>query len=251
MEQYFSDVTESSKNLYLANMRRLNDGVTPKNIAFLKKLDSVDEKLMKMCENTRRTYLIPILKIFKDYKVKKYYNHYSKMLDELKKNTSHEKTEKDKTNWIQNLDIETKKGSLEELIHGLYTKLPPRRSLDYVNVKLCEPVDEKENYYHNKKFYFGNYKTAGTYGRQIVEVPEDLDDIIQEYIKNNSKEFLIPNWSSLKNNRILNKIFGASVNMLRKKHATDLHAKPMKALEQTAVDLGNSPATLVAHYIKH
>ena len=251
MESFFNDVTESSKKLYLANMRRLNGGIVPKNVAFLKKIDMIHEKLIKMPDNTRRTYLIPILKIFKDYKVKKYYNHYSKMLDELKKTNSHDKTEKDKKNWVQNLEVETKDGSLEHLIHALYTKLPPRRSLDFVDVKLCEPVDEKENYYYNKKFYFGKYKTAGTYGRQVVDVCDELDEIIQEYIKNNSKEFLIPNWSSLKNNRMLNKIFGASVNMLRKKYATDKHAKPMKELEQTATQLGNSPATLVAHYIKH
>lgn len=250
MDSFFNDVTESSKKLYLANMRRLNDGVAPKNIAFLKKIDVIHEKLMKMPDNTRRTYLIPILKIFKDYKVKKYYNHYSKMLDELK-STTHEKSEKDKKNWVKDLEVETKEGSIEQLIHALYTKLPPRRSLDFVDVKLCEPINENENYYHNKKFYFGNYKTAGTYGRQVVDVCDELDKIIQEYIKNNSKEFLIPNWSSLKNNRMLNKIFGASVNMLRKKYATDKHAKPMKELEQTATDLGNSPATLVAHYIKH
>ncbi len=250
MESYFNDVTESSKKLYLANMLRLNDGKPIKNIAFLKKIDVIHDKLMKMCDNTRRTYLIPLLKIFKDYKVKKYYNHYSKMLDELK-TTSREKTEKDLKNWIETLDVETKDGSIEQLIHALYTKIPPRRSLDFVNVKLCEPVDENQNYYYKKKFYFGNYKTSGTYGRQIVDVCDELDSIIQEFIKNNSKEFLIPNWSSLKNNRMLNKIFGASVNMLRKKYATDKHAKPMKDLEKTATDLGNSPATLVAHYIKH
>jgi hypothetical protein len=265
MDGYFADVSDSSKKLYKANLKRLNGGTMPKSITFLKKTDEIKDKLMLFKPNTRRTYIVPILKIFKDYKVKKYYEFYTKLLEELNTDnpTTNIKTEKEAADWvsddlIQAIEQRFKENPdtmlLEHLVFSLYTRIPPRRSLDFVDVRVCEPVEGVlTNFYYNKKFYFNNYKTAGTYGTQIVEVPDELDEIIQKWMAINPTGVLLPNWSATRNTRIMNKLFGQgiSVNAIRRAYATKHHAQPMKDLEDTANAMANSPATLVKHYIKY
>jgi hypothetical protein len=265
MDGYFADVSDSSKKLYKANLKRLNGGTMPKSITFLKKTDEIKDKLMLYRPNTRRTYIIPILKIFKDYKVKKYYEFYTKLLEDLveEQPQTNIKTEKEAENWvsddrIQAIEQRFKENPdtmlLEYLVFSLYTKMPPRRALDFVDVRVCEPVEGTDNnFYHNKKFYFNRYKTAGTYGEQIVEVSDELDEIIQKWLSVNPTGILLPNWSATRNTRVCNKIFGQgiSVNMIRKAYATKHHAQPMLDIQNTATAMANSPSTLVADYIKY
>jgi hypothetical protein len=252
----FSDVSENSKKLYISNLVRLNGGKVPKTIAFLKKTDVVGEKLMTYKPNTRRTYIIPILKLFKDNKVKKYYNFYYKMLMDISNPDNTEKTEKEVTNWIEpemiaNVEKKLDDKSVEYLIFSLYTKTAPRRSLDYANMVVGKPTDDNtKNYYYRGKFYFNRFKTAKTYGQQIVDVPAELDKIIQHHAKEG--EPLLPSMNSVKMTRMLNKIFGKkiSVNMLRKYYVTTKYGDTMKELKDDASDMGTSVGTLKNNYIK-
>lgn len=264
MDGYFANVGESSKKLYKANLMRLNDGKMPKTIAFLKRTDAIKDKLMAMKVNTRKTYIIPIMKIFKDHRVKKYYAFYAKLLDDLETEqpTIKVKTPTEEERWVSDELIEATekrlkdnpKKLMEYLLFSLYTKIPPRRALDFMEVHMCEPQDEfSKNYYHDKRFYFRNYKTAKCYGEQIVEVPDELDEIIQKWMLVNKTDLLLPKWTAPRNTRVLNGIFGAgiSVNMIRKSYASKHHAQPMVDLQETATAMGNSPGTLVKDYIKY
>jgi hypothetical protein len=67
----------------------------------------------------------------------------------------------------------------------LYTLTPPRRALDYANMLVEKPDENKKenNYYHDGKFYFQNYKTKDKYKTQIVDVPLELDKILKVWLK--------------------------------------------------------------------
>lgn len=220
LSQIFSkkpNITESSKNLYIKNLVRLNDGEALKNLNFLKDDTEVFKKLEKYKPNTRRSYIISIVSLLKcledDKKTSKMYEKYSKYLDEinkeLKDNTS--KTEKEVDNWITQDDVKTKftslcsildtiKGKkkiteteyadlLNCLILGLYTLQAPRRNADYqkcVVLKKNNPdILEKMNVLdlEKNKFLFSNYKTKGTYKVQEVEISPELRTIIDLYLK--------------------------------------------------------------------
>ena len=130
-----------------------------------------------------------------------YYPYLVKLNQSTKDNT--EKTESESTNWITKEDIDLlnekyysfvsdikskrkitdqqKDMLLDYLVYSLYTKTIPRRGLDYTKMKIGNPIesDKEYNYYWKGKFYFNNYKTKGTYGTQIIDVPSELETIIK------------------------------------------------------------------------
>ena len=68
LDKLFTDknISSSSKNLYIKNLTRLNDGGQIKNVNFLKDLDSIHQKLEKYKPNTRRSYIISIVSLLKE-----------------------------------------------------------------------------------------------------------------------------------------------------------------------------------------
>jgi hypothetical protein len=155
-------ISDSSKNLYLKNLIRLNDGQPIKNLNFLKDVDAIKKKLDELKPNTRRTYIISIVSLLKSLidqpKMKKLYEKYYPLLEAINKDlkTSNEKTPKETDNWINQEEIKSKfeelKSKFEELklstnkkkitevqynklldalLLGLYVLQKPRRNLDY------------------------------------------------------------------------------------------------------------------------
>jgi len=288
MEKLFQNVSESSRKLYLHNLKKLNDNKEPTTLKFLKETNKVFEKLNELKENTRKTYLIAIIKALKDSGTKvnqKLYDVYYPELEKLNKKyqDTTKKTGGELTNWITDEEIDElnetfgkfvsliknkrklnekeKDTLLDYLVFSLYTKTIPRRGLDYVKMKIANPIDaDKEyNYYWKGKFYFNNYKTKGKYGQQVIDVPTELQEIIKLYLKFKPKDidFLLiknekPFVSTTYITNILKKIFDkqVGVSMLRKYFATKHLAKGKKDLAETAKAMGNSSATLSNHYIK-
>ena len=87
--------------------------------------------------------------------------------------------------------------------------LPPRRSLDFSELKIRNFDVKTDNYCKSGKFYFDKYKTS----RTIVDLPKELNTIIKKWIKINTKDFMIystngKQLSCPQITRILNKIFG-------------------------------------------
>lgn len=209
------NITESSFKLYVSNLKRLNNGVEPKNLNFLKNTEQITEKIKDYKPNTRRSYIISIVSILKhEPKFKKLYDVYYKMLmdynNELKTNNTKSDTQKE--NWIEQKEVmeiykkmgddikpklTKKKISMNEwedlqkyLVLSLYTLQPPRRNLDYqymiiVNKYDPENMDKKYNYLDldTKKFYFNNYKTKGTYQTQTTDISPELYETIELYLK--------------------------------------------------------------------
>lgn len=195
-----------------------------------------------------------------------------------------EKTEEQKESWVNtnqvkdilnelktNTDLLYKKktltlGDLQDiqsyiimcLLGGVY--IPPRRSKDYVDFKTKSIDKSKDNFLEKNKMIFNSYKTAKTYGQQVVDIPIQLKNILQKWIKVNPTEYLLfdsnmNKLSSVKLNQRLNKIFGekkVGVNQLRHTYLTDKYAHTIAQksdIKETMGEMGSS-ANMLETYVK-
>lgn len=133
--------------------------------------------------------------------------------------------------------------------------ISPRRSKDYVDFKIKNVDKEKDNYIEKGKFVFNSYKTAKTYGKQEVDIPTQLRNIINKWIKTNPTEYLLfdangGKLSAVKLNQRINKIFDGrkvSVNALRHTFLTDKFGDTIAKKAQVAdtmKDMGSSSSML-------
>ena len=283
------NIKDSSIKLYLSNLKRLNNNNNIKTLTFLKNSKKVLDFINNKSENTKRTYLISICTVLNlDPKYKKNYDEYYKLLKEsnglLKNNTT--KTEKQEENWMEQDEITTIYKNLESevekfrtkkklneseynimlnyVILSLYTLIPPRRSLDYIKMMIGSDTDKNFNYLNinDSKFIFNNFKTAGTYKTQIIDIPDDLMSVIKLYLikrkgTKNNIPFLVnfkgdPLTTSSQMTRILNKIFNkkVSVSMLRNMFLTNKYKDINKEKINDATAMGTSSSNADNQYIK-
>ena len=82
-------------------------------------------------------------------------------------------------------------GSVYGLVAALYTMFPPRRNLDYSEMKLTDDPEAVKDKTHNwlliqdpehMVFVFNRYKTDGVYHTQTFDVPDDLMGIIRTFL---------------------------------------------------------------------
>jgi len=196
-----------------------------------------------------------------------------------------EKTETQEENWVdgsqvkevwnglkKDADLLYKKASLKpadlqhiqnfivmSLLGGIF--IPPRRSKDFCDFKIKDVDKEKDNYFEKGKMIFNSYKTAKTYGQQIIEVPKPLQSILKKWLLVNPTAYLLfdsnmNKLTSVKLNQRLNKIFDEkkiSVNALRHSFLTDkyeAHSKVDKELASDMTAMGSSKG-MAETYIKH
>lgn len=143
------------------------------------------------------------------------------------------------------------------VLGGMY--IPPRRSKDYVDFRIKNIDKEAHNYLDKNKLVFNSYKTAKTYGQQVVEIPTQLKNLLLKWIKINPTDHLLFDvnmnpLSSVKLNQRLNKIFDkkVGVNQLRHTFLTDKYKKTSeesKALASDMSDMGSSK-NMADTYIK-
>lgn len=283
-------ITKSSLELYKTKLKILNDNKPIKNLNYLYDIDKINEKIKSLKPNTRRTYIIAITSILAclnkedkkpNKKIKKLYADYSKLLDEYNNKLRDQTEITENTQVISKEDINkvydeikqkaikknaTKEEQQNYVILSLYTLQPPRRNRDFVYMKVIEeykPELSKEfNYYDGSKFYYNVYKTRGHYGEVIIDAPEDLQIIINNYIKNNNiknNDFLLTNKKNedlTKNTNemtlVLNKIFKGKVgaSMLRRSYLTNKYSKEQEELNKDANAMSSSKATIQNNYIK-
>ena len=128
--------------------------------------------------------------------------------------------------------------------------MPPRRSLDYSLLKIRNFNPKEDNYYRSGKLVFNKYKTSGTYGKQVLEVPSDLNKMIKRWIKLNKEDYMLVSsnshqLSSPQINRLLNKIFGGkkvSTDLLRHIFLTQFYTNipSFKDMDVLAHNMGHS-----------
>ena len=136
------------------------------------------------------------------------------------------------------------------LLGGLY--IPPRRSKDFVDFKIKNISKESHNFLEKNKMFFNSYKTAKTYGQQVVDIPLQLKNILNKWIKINPTEYLLfdsnmNQLSSVKLNQRLNKIFGekkVGVNQLRHTYLTDKYGHTINQKEEINNTMSNMGSSL-------
>lgn len=225
------------------------------------------------------------------------YDKYYKILISRNKEleTNNTKSEKQKENWITQKEVLEKQKEiegeaietinksttnvfktrewntiLEWVILSLYTLIPPRRSIDYTLMNIVSDVnldaDQQLNYWvrPKKKFIFTNYKTSGTYSTQIVNIPPDLDVLLNAYLdlRSDKDENDIPllvehDLTPIRNNyritKFLNRVFDGrkiSVDLLRNIYLTTNFKINHLNLKNAATLMGTSENTINNHYIK-
>jgi len=146
------------------------------------------------------------------------------------------------------------------LTSGLFQ--PPRRSIDFGNMKWKNYDEEKDNYVDvkNSKFIFQNYKTAKTYGKQETDISKPLKLILNKWFKviPDGCDFILfdNKFQPLTSPQIthrLNNIFGKkiSTSMLRHIFLTNkFKGIDLEELQKTATEMGNSPMQALL-YVKN
>ena len=270
------NISKSSLKTYESIIRNLYKKVFDDEEYNLEKFDKNTDKVLKYLKdlpaNKRKTILSALVVITdnKDYR--------ELMLDDIKEYNKEEakqqKTDTQKENWV---DSETLDKMMKVLYHNaklLYNKenknptdyqeiqnyiilclfggyyIPPRRSLDYVNFKIRNIDKNKDNFINKNSLVFNSYKTAKTYGQQVVEIPKELKSILNKWIKINPTEYLLFDisykpLSNVKLNQRLNKLFGkkVGVNQMRKTYLSEKYSdliETKKQMEQDFKDMGSS-----------
>lgn len=186
-----------------------------------------------------------------------------------------EKTEQQKNNWIDASEVEALLNNMAPIVKHLLIRpefkpldyqymqnyiilcllgghyIPPRRSKDYVDFKIDNIDTKRDNYMKGNKLYFNSYKTAKTYGQQVVNIPPALGAILRKWISINPNEYLLfdKNGAQLTNvklNQRLNKIFDGrkvAVNALRHTYLTTKYSDmsdKMEEMNKDFKDMGSS-----------
>jgi integrase len=236
--------------------------------------DKILNHLKDLPPNKRKTILSALVIITDD---KKYRDLMLEDIRDYSKEVSkQEKTETQKENWVESSQIRTlwetlkhnasllyKKGSLTpndlqaiqsfvivSLVGGIF--VPPRRAKDLVDWKIRNIDRSKDNYLEKSSIHYNSYKTAKTYGEQVIPIPPALKTILTKWMKVNPTDWLLfdtnqNKLTSVKLNQRLNKIFEGkiSVNQMRHTYLTDKYAETAKVqqeMEKDFEEMGSSKA---------
>jgi hypothetical protein len=297
-------LAESSIKLYLRNLEKLNDNQPLKNLNFLKDVSTITDKLKDYKENTKRGYLISItsvLSLDKSNKNRKklYEDYFKLMMDKNKElkavEATNEKTDTQEKNWISWdevkkiwLELEKKVNAfksskelnehqyntlLQFVVLSLYVCLPPRRN-EYQKMVIVKSATEQSptdtNYLDldGKRMIFNKYKTAKKEGQMIVPIPDELQEVLNIYIKHHpsikgkiTKKFQpvpflvfddgkpLDQVNSI--TRVLNKVFGKKVgsSMLRHIYLSGKYGDMNEEQKADASVMGHS-VDMARDYIK-
>ena len=231
-------------------------------------------EFLKDKEGSKRKTILAALVVLTGHKENVSEQYRKTMLDDAHKynddEKDQEKTETQKKNWISQDELkkiydtlakDTKtlltKESLSPsefqrlqnyVILSLYILQPPRRLMDYTEMKLSEIDKEKDNYIDKKTFVFNKYKTSKFTGKEQIDLNPKLKYILDKWKKHNPHEYLLvgTNNKKLTSSQLqqrLNTILGrqASVNILRHSFLSDKYKDiDIRDMEKTATAMGHS-----------
>ena len=276
-----SHLSASSVNTYASTLKNLFYKVFP-NSTFDIKLFNKSKEILKYLEdvspNKRKSILSSLFVLTKD---PVYQNNMIQDINNYEENVKMEvKTPTQEQYWIEKDELdsvynqqknkavylfkkkELTKEDLNEIqnyiILSLYTLIPPRRSLDFTEMKI-KNISPDNNHIDKNRFVFTKYKTAKFNGTQYEEIPKDLMIILKKWIKINPTDYLL--FDSNKNKltpskltRRINKIFGKNISTSALRHLYISHKyqnyiKENKSLENDMISMGSSMIQL-PQYLK-
>ena len=136
------------------------------------------------------------------------------------------------------------------IILSLYTLIPPRRSLDYTEMKI-KNITPDDNYIEKNEFVFNRYKTSKFYNQQREKIPKELMSILKKWVKIDLTDYLLfdTNGNKLtpsKLTRRLNKIFGKNISTssLRKFYISHKYQSYIKENEELAEDFAKMGSSI-------
>lgn len=276
LEKLKSNISESSYNQYA----RIYKILGLKSINDLDDTALILKKIEDKSENTKKNYLASIVKLLRVADTKdELLKEYSKLMQEKIESTkpTNEYNDKQRAELMTWNEIESIRDGmlvginnfttrinyeilLDWLILCIYTLIPPRRNLDYYDMKIApnmDAINDTDNFLvwgKRKLFVFNTYKTKKAYGRQTQELPPKLVEAIKIYLLARKKialpgndNFLVkygnmnmehPNDITRSLNRSLQKKIGPS--MLRHIYLSTKYGKVIKMMKEDAEDMAHS-----------
>lgn len=263
------NLSVSSVITYTSMMRNLMKKMGKDMKYILKKPDEVIEFLKDANKHTKKSYMAMMVSLTDNDKYREeMVRNADTMKEELEKQ---EKTDKQKQNWMDWVEVEDrfnvlykrtmplmKKEKLttsetDDMVNlvllALYVLIPPRRSQDYANMKIKNYDEKTDNYLSKGRFYFNKYKTQKFYGKQDVPLPPKLKYLITRWNTKHDNDYLLFDktgmpLTNVKITNRLNKIFGKKISssMLRHIYLSDKFKGMPKLTEmkQLAEDMGHS-----------
>ncbi len=143
------------------------------------------------------------------------------------------------------------------LMSGIY--MPPRRLLDFTEMKINNIDKAKDNWidFKKKKIYYNVFKNSGTIGQQVEELPKPLATILKKWIKINTTDYMLFNGDGNKlsnvtlHDRVKN-ITGTNNNAFRHSFVSDKY-QPLidlnHGLEKDMKKMGSSSG-MMNHYLQ-
>jgi len=293
------NIAESSANLYINKLIMLNEKNCFNNLGFLKRnKEQIIEFLTQYEKTTEISFLTAIVSCLSTVKdqhlYKTIYKFYSDLLNEKqgienKKDTG-KKSETQKNNWIEWDDVIAKWNTYKQkvdifkndrsigriqmemlidfVVLSLYVLIPPRRNQDFLLMYGItkdfnkDDMDKNKNYfdYQNEEFIFNNYKTKKFYNTQTEEIPEELMDVLEIWIKHHpylrvhpkAKEFKLlcasdgsvggtdlVNYITLRLNKIFDKK-KISSSILRHSYISSKFGKEFQEMKKISASMGHS-----------
>lgn len=148
------------------------------------------------------------------------------------------------------LDMDDLQKIMNYIILSLYLLTSPRRSKDYVEMKIKNINSNEDNYIEKNDFYFNQYKTSKHYGLQKEAIPKELMKILKKWIKINPTDYLLfdVNGNKLSSSKLthrLNSIFHKKLSTSGLRHLYLSHKYPnmieeQKSLENDLKKMGSS-----------
>jgi hypothetical protein len=136
--------------------------------------------------------------------------------------------------------------------------IPPRRSMDYT--ELMWEKHDKGNYIDKGKLVFREYKTASTYGTQVVQIPKQLQIWLKLWRKHQPGKWVFTDTSGKKltstgyGQRVSSFFHGKdiSTSMLRKIYLSEIYKNvpKLRYLQETAGAMGHSVEAAMSNYVK-
>jgi hypothetical protein len=270
-------------------LKKLNQNKVPTDVAFLKDTKKILAQIEAIPNpNTKRSALIAVVSVLKDNKkFKKIYDLYHaemmNMNTVLNKESFKSTATKAKQATVKMDDILARQKELAEVlpliqkkrkitdeqlqqlhdlvVSSIYTLLPPRRNVDYSEMVVAVPTDDKtKNYYNKGQFFFNCYKTQGTYLQQVIDLPAELNEIIKTWIKFKPKnEYLLvklpanSKYKPTEMSNLLKRVFkndAVGVSVLRNNFLSFKYSDSMADLKKDSEKMGTSVGVALGTYIK-
>jgi hypothetical protein len=267
------NLSASSLKTYVSILFNLHKKLNPDgdDMKFFEDDEKILDDLKEKPPSTRKTVLSALFVLTG----KKEYN--DQMLLDCKhtndKYKEQQKSQKEEDNWVSVDEIKTIYDGLLEEVNSMFSKrllsnyqtivnfillgclggvsgLPPRRSLDFCEMKIKNYDSKTDNYYKAGKFYFNKYKTAKDYGEQVIDVrakAPEFNAILTKWVKSNPTDYLLfssnqQKLTSPQVTRLLNKLFGkkTSTDLLRHIYLTNKYGKLQDEMKQDAHDMSHS-----------